>query len=65
MRKLLAIAIVLALPLFADDRSDDRSKESLSATHTEHFNVSAGATVHLENSFGEVDIDGGTVQKWK
>jgi hypothetical protein len=54
MWKLLVIVIVLAFPLLADDRS----KEALSATHTERFNVPAGGAIRLENSFGEVDIDG-------
>jgi hypothetical protein len=54
MRKLLASALVLVLPLLADDRS----KEALSSTHTERFNVSAAGAIRLENSFGEVDIDG-------
>jgi hypothetical protein len=54
MRNLPAIAIVLALPL----RADDRSKESLSSTHTERFSVSAAGAIRLENSFGEVDLDG-------
>src|SRR6202030_2743147 len=42
------------LPLMADDRS----KEKLSTTRTERFNVPAAGTIRLENSFGEVDIDG-------
>jgi hypothetical protein len=54
MRKLLSIGIVLALPLLADDRS----KETLSATHTERFNVTPAGSIRLENSFGEVDIEG-------
>jgi hypothetical protein len=54
MRISLVIAIVLALPLLADDLS----KERLSTTHTERFNVAAAGAIRLENSFGEVDIDG-------
>jgi hypothetical protein len=54
MRQLLVIAIALACPLFADDRT----KDTLSASHTDRFNVSGSGTIHLENSFGEVDIDG-------
>jgi hypothetical protein len=54
MRKFLVIASVLAFPLLADDRS----KEALSTTHTERFNVPAPGAIRLENSFGEVDIDG-------
>jgi hypothetical protein len=54
MGKSLVIAIVLALPLLADDLS----RERLSTTHTERFNVPAAGTIRLENSFGEVDIDG-------
>src|SRR5271169_5630764 len=54
MWKLLMIAIALELPLLADDRS----KETLSTTQTERFNVPAAGAIRLENSFGEVDIDG-------
>jgi len=54
MRKLPVIAILFALPLLAGDRSTD----PLTATHTDRFTVSAPNTIHLENSFGEVDIDG-------
>jgi hypothetical protein len=54
MRKFLVTAIVMALPLLADDRS----KETLSSTHTDRFNVAAAGAIRLENSFGEVDIDG-------
>ena len=43
-----------ALPLAADDRS----KETVTAAHTERFNVSAAGTIRVDNSFGEVDIDG-------
>jgi hypothetical protein len=54
MHKLLVISIVLALPLMADNRS----KETLSTTHTERFNVPVPGAIRLDNSFGEVDIDG-------
>jgi hypothetical protein len=54
MRKLLAIAIILAFPLLADDRS----KDTLSVTHTDRFNVPASGAIHIENSYGEVDVDG-------
>jgi hypothetical protein len=54
MRKLLVTAIALALPVLADDRS----KETLGSTHTERFKVAAAGTIRLENSFGEVDVDG-------
>ena len=54
MRKLLMLSIVLALPLMAGDRS----KQTLSTTHTERFNVPAPGAIRLENSFGEVDIEG-------
>jgi hypothetical protein len=54
MRKLPLIAIVLSLSL----RADDRSKEILGVTHTERFHVPTSGAVRLENSFGEVDIDG-------
>lgn len=54
MRKFLVTAIMVALPLLADDRS----KETLSSSHTDRFNVAAAGAIRLENSFGEVDIDG-------
>lgn len=54
MRRLLVTAIALALPVLADDRS----KETLSSTHTERFNIPAAGAIRLENSFGELDIDG-------
>jgi hypothetical protein len=48
------LCFVLALPLPASDRSG----ETLSATHAERFNLSAAGSIRLENSFGQVDIDG-------
>lgn len=54
MRISLVIAIVLALPLLADDVS----KERLSTTHTERFNAPTAGAIRLEKSFGIVDIDG-------
>ena len=54
MRILPWIAIALALPLLPDDRS----KEPLTSTHTDRFNVAAAVAIRMENSFGEVDIDG-------
>src|SRR5579864_6197382 len=54
MQKVLVISMVLAFPLIADDRS----KETLSTTHTERFNVSAPGVIRLENSYGEVNVDG-------
>lgn len=54
MRRLLVTAIALALPVLADDRI----KEPLSLSHTDRFSVSAPGAIRLENSFGEVDIDG-------
>jgi hypothetical protein len=48
------IAVALALPLGADNRN----QEPLNSTHTERFNVPAAGAIRLENSFGEVDIDG-------
>jgi hypothetical protein len=48
------IATVAVLPLLAADRF----KETIDATHTDRFSVSAAGTIRLENSFGEVDIDG-------
>jgi hypothetical protein len=46
--------IAFALPLLADDLSQDR----VSSTHTERFNVSAAGAIRLENSFGQMDIEG-------
>jgi hypothetical protein len=54
MQRVQIAAILLTLPLLADDRA----KEILSATHTEQFTVPSTGVVRLENSFGEVDIDG-------
>ena len=54
MRKLLASTIVLALPLLADDRP----KETLSRTDTARFNLPATGSIRLQNSFGELDIEG-------
>lgn len=54
MRKLPLIAIVMPLSLWADDRS----KEMPGVTHTERFRLPTSGAVRLENSFGEVDIDG-------
>lgn len=47
-------AIVVALPLLADDRSN----EALSSSHTDRFTLAAAGAIRLENSIGEVDIDG-------
>jgi hypothetical protein len=54
MRKYLTILILLALPLVADDRS----KDTLSGTHTDRFKVPVAGTIRVQNSFGEVTIDG-------
>jgi hypothetical protein len=54
VRIFLTFAIALSLPLLADDRS----KQTLSAAHTERFPAPTAGTIRLENSFGEVDIDG-------
>jgi hypothetical protein len=54
MRTSLAIAIVLGLPLLADDPS----KAPLSATHTDTFKVPTAGAIRIKNSVGEVDIDG-------
>jgi len=50
----LVIAMFLTLPLLGDDLS----RERVSATHTERFNVPAAGAIRLKNSVGEVDIDG-------
>jgi hypothetical protein len=49
-----AIAILWALPLLADDRL----KDPLSSTHTDLFTIATPGSIRLENSFGELDIDG-------
>src|SRR5271155_1984294 len=54
MKKLLAISAMAALPLLGADRF----KQTVDATHTDRFNVSAAGAIRLENSFGEIDIDG-------
>lgn len=54
MRQLLVILMVVSVPLLADDRA----KEMLSASHTDRFTVTGASTIRVENSFGEVDIDG-------
>lgn len=51
IRRLL---ILIALPLAASDHS----REPLSATQTETFHPVAAGSIRLENSFGEVDIEG-------
>jgi hypothetical protein len=48
------IAIVLVLPLLGDDLS----KERVSTTHTELFKVPTAGAIRLQNSSGDVDIDG-------
>jgi hypothetical protein len=53
VRQLLLITF-LSLPLLADDRA----KEILSASHTDRFTATGAGTIRVENSFGEVDIDG-------
>jgi hypothetical protein len=54
VEKLLIITALAAFPLLAADRS----RETIDATHTDRFNVSAAGEIRIENSFGEVDIDG-------
>lgn len=56
MRKLRlwAIWIVLALPLAAGNRT----KATLSRTQTQRFHVTAPGAIRLQNSFGELDIEG-------
>ena len=53
MRRLLASGIALALSLLARDPSQE-----ISTTHTERFSVTAPGSIQLENSFGQVDIEG-------
>jgi hypothetical protein len=52
--KTLAITILAMLPALPADRF----RETIDATHTDRFPVSAAGSIRLENSFGEVDIDG-------
>jgi hypothetical protein len=54
MWKQWLVAIVLMLPLMAEDRS----KQMLTASQTARFNVSTAGSIRIENSFGEVDIEG-------
>jgi hypothetical protein len=54
MRNLLVIAFSVALPILANDLS----KQALSNSHTDRFNVPAAGTIRLDNSFGELDVDG-------
>jgi hypothetical protein len=54
MKHFLAITTVAALPLLAADRF----KQTIDVTQTDRFTVSAAGTIRLENSFGEVDIEG-------
>lgn len=54
MRISLVIAILLALPLLADDIN----KETLSATHTDLFKVPSAGAIRLNNSAGEVNVEG-------
>jgi hypothetical protein len=48
------MAIGLALPLLADDGA----RQTLSASQTARFHADPAGTIRLENSYGEVDIDG-------
>lgn len=54
MRKPWLAAIAMTLPLLADDRT----KHLASAEQTARFNVAAVGAIRLENSFGEVNVDG-------
>lgn len=54
VKRFLTITTLAAFPLLAADRS----RETIDATHTDRFHVSAAGEIRLENSFGEVDIDG-------
>ena len=53
-RIVLVIVAGSALALVADDRSN----RTLSAAHTDRFNVPASVSIQLENSFGEIEVDG-------
>src|SRR5580704_17748744 len=39
-------------------RADDRPNHTLSATHTDRFNVPPSVSIRLENSFGEINVGG-------
>lgn len=52
--KLLILVLGTGLALVADDRAN----RPLTVSHTDRFNVPAAATIRLENSFGEIDVDG-------
>ncbi|HLX44715.1 MAG TPA: hypothetical protein VKR43_14815 [Bryobacteraceae bacterium] len=38
--------------------ADDRPNHTLSATHTDRFSVAASVSIRLENSFGEINVEG-------
>jgi hypothetical protein len=54
MRNFSLLAIAFALPLAAADHS----KDVLSAVHTDHFHLAAPGLISLDDSFGEVDVNG-------
>ena len=53
-RGLCLVVLGSGLALMADDRPN----HSLSAAHTDRFSVPASVSIRLENSFGEVNVDG-------
>jgi len=53
-RDLFLIVLGFRVALMADDRPN----HTLSATHTDRLTVSAPASIRLENSFGEVNVEG-------
>jgi len=54
MRTPWLVGVAMMLPLLADDRG----KHLISAEQTARFSVATAGTIRLENSFGEVDVDG-------
>jgi hypothetical protein len=54
MRKLLAFSILSGLPLLAGNLFVD----PVSATHTDRFNLPAAGAIRMDNSFGDIDIEG-------
>ena len=38
--------------------ADDRSNRTLTVTHTDRFSVPAAVSIRLDNSFGEIDVEG-------
>jgi hypothetical protein len=52
--KLLILVLGTGMALVADDRAN----RPLTVTHTDRYNVPAPVSIRIENSFGEIDLDG-------